>query len=66
MNAIEHAQQLAAKAHARERRDWWLIRKPGAAEPIPVLFCPPQTQAEVLAIPQYAHCGVVPLLEQVE
>jgi hypothetical protein len=66
MTAAERAQQIAEKAHAKEKRDWWLIRKTGSAEPIPVLFVPPLTQMEVLAIPQYSHCGVIPLLEQVD
>ncbi len=39
-------------------REWWSIRQPNA-EPIPVFFCPAQTQAEVLA--RYPHAGVLPL-----
>ena len=67
MNAVDHAKEIAARAHAKERRDWWLIRKPGVAEPVPVLFVPAVTQGELLQhFPLYAHCGVIPLLEQVD
>lgn len=68
MDALERTRLIAEKARAAERRDWWLITKPGAAEPIPVLFCPPLLQSEVFAFGggRYAHCGVVPLLEQVD
>lgn len=68
MTPADRAKEMASRARASERRDWWLILTPGATEPTAVLFVPPLLQSEVLTFcgGHYSHCGVTPLLEQVE